>query len=49
MNTKQLTKLFFVALVALFATFGLGIVAQQVGIDIGPVIYACSNGGGGGC
>jgi hypothetical protein len=49
MNTKQLTKLFFVALLALFATVGSGIVAQQIGINVGPIAHACGQGGGGGC
>ena len=49
MNTKQLTKLFFVALLALFATFGSGIVAQQVGLSLTPAVYACGGTGGGGC
>ena len=49
MNTKQLTKLFFVALLALFATFGSSIVAKQMGFDLTPRVYACGAGGGGGC
>jgi len=49
MKPKQITKLFFVALVALFATFGSGIVAEQIGWPLTPAVYACGNTGGGGC
>lgn len=49
MNTKKLTKLLFITLLALFATFGSGILAEQVGLSITPSIYACSSTGGGGC
>ena len=49
MNTKQLTKLFVVALLALFATVGSGLVAQQVGVSLTPAAHACGAAGGGGC
>lgn len=50
MNTQQLTKLFFVVLLALFATVGSGIVAEQTGLSLTPAVYACNGaGGGGGC
>ncbi|MEZ4869541.1 MAG: hypothetical protein R3C14_49915 [Caldilineaceae bacterium] len=51
LNTKQITQLFFVIIVALAATFGSGIVAEQVGLDGAPSVYACShtNGSSGNC
>lgn len=50
MIIKHIIKLFFSALLALFVTFGSGIVAAQIGFDMTPAVSACSGtGGGGGC
>ncbi len=50
MNTKQMTKLFFVVLLTLAATVGSGILAEQIGLSLTPAVYACSgSGSGGGC
>lgn len=49
MKSKKITKLFFIALLALFATFGSGVVAEQIGLPLTPALYACGNSGGGGC
>lgn len=49
MNIKQFTKLFVIVLLALFATFGSGILAQQIGLSLTPAAYACTSSGGGGC
>ncbi len=51
MITKNIAK-FIVAVALTIATItGSGVVAQQVGLDVVPSVYAgpCSTGGGGGC
>lgn len=49
MSTKQITQLFFISLVALFAIFGSGLVASPIDLPLTPAVYACGNTGGGGC
>ena len=49
MNTKQLTKLFVIILLALFVTVGSGIVSEKLGVTP-PLVHACQGtGSGGGC
>ena len=51
MFTKNIAR-FVVAVALTIATIaGSGVVAEQVGLDVGPSVYAsqCSTGGGGGC
>ena len=46
---KIIAKFILVTVLTVVTAVGTGVVAQQIGFDIGPVVYACSNGGGGGC
>ncbi|MBV7337998.1 hypothetical protein KFU94_59180 [Chloroflexi bacterium TSY] len=50
MNTKNLIAKFVVAVALTIATItASGVVAEQVGLDVTPNVYACSAGNGGGC
>lgn len=50
MITKNLTKLMIAVALTLAVTLGSGIAAEEMGMSITPVVYACNaSGGGGGC
>ena len=46
-----LVKVLVALVLTVTATVGSGVLAEQVGVDVGAVVYAgpCSTGGGGGC
>lgn len=49
MNTKNIKKLIVAVALTLAVTLGSGIVAEQIGLDVVPSVYAgpCSTSGGG--
>ena len=52
MNTKKNIAKFVVAIVLTITTItGSGVIAEQMGVEISPSVYAneCSSGAGGGC
>ena len=50
MITKKTIAKFVVAVALTIATIiSAGVVAEQIGWDIAPSVYACGAGGGGGC
>lgn len=50
MITKKTMIKFVIAFVLTVVTIaGSDIVAEEIGIDSGPVVYACGHNGGGGC
>ena len=50
MNTKKLlVQLIFALVLTVAATVGSGVVAEKMGVDVGAIVYACGQGGGGGC
>ena len=46
---KSVAKFVVAVALTIAVITGSGVVAEQVGLDITPSVYACSNGGGGGC
>ncbi|MFZ4656563.1 MAG: hypothetical protein ACOYNY_06110 [Caldilineaceae bacterium] len=49
MITKHIAK-FVVAVALTIATMiGSGVVAEQIGLEVGAIVYACGTGAGGGC
>lgn len=50
MITKKNIAKFVIAVALTIATIaGSGVVADQVGLDVGQSVYACGSAGGGGC
>ncbi len=50
MITKRIIAKFVVAIALTIVTFAAsGVVAGQMGIELGPAVYACGHNGGGGC
>ncbi|MEZ4728847.1 MAG: hypothetical protein R3E79_17075 [Caldilineaceae bacterium] len=49
MNTKNITKLFFVITLMLAIALGSGIAANWFDMPLTQSVYACSSTGGGGC
>ena len=50
MNIKKNIAKFVVAVALTIATMiGSGVVAEQVGLDVTPSVYACGGANGGGC
>ncbi|MEZ4707276.1 MAG: hypothetical protein R3A44_08725 [Caldilineaceae bacterium] len=44
-----LVKVLVALVLTVTATVGSGVLAEQVGVDVGAVVYACGHSGGGGC
>lgn len=49
MITKHIAKFVVAVALTLATLIGSGVVAEQIGLDVGSVIYACGGNNGGGC
>lgn len=49
MKRYTITKVVLAIVFTLALTFGVGIVGDQVGLNVTPTANACSHTGGGGC
>ncbi|MEM7127181.1 MAG: hypothetical protein AAF702_12690 [Chloroflexota bacterium] len=49
MISKRLTQLVVAFVLTVAVASGSGVVAEQLGFDVTPTIYACSSQSGGGC
>ena len=49
MTTKNIAKLIIAVALTVATIAGSGVVAEQVGLDVTPSVYACGSAGGGGC
>lgn len=49
MITKRIAKLVVAVALTLATMIGSGVVAEQIGLDVGTTVYACGTGAGGGC
>lgn len=51
MISKNITKIIVAVALTLAVTFGSGVVADEIGFDVTPSVYAgqCSSTSGGGC
>lgn len=49
MITKRIAKFVVAVALTLATVVGSGVVAEQIGLDVGAVAYACGGNNGGGC